>query len=211
MKRYLLVATVMILVVGSNIPFSAVATSSVLQCYQCNILAEVEILGGTGGGGSLLIQSLAIRLLQDFQPGTTITLLLHVFYLDGTPVQLSPETASFAFYSGRTQSILLNLENVGVVPVPDRPGYYTYSFTIPEDWPVGGVLVYVLALSCTDGYSNFNLDDSNKAFMTLSVIAAKAGFNIASYIVPAIILILLFLAVLLLALRSRKKKTNNTK
>lgn len=210
MKRHLLIAIVMILVVASNIPFSAVATSGVLQCYQCNLLAEVEILGGTGGG-SLLIQSLAIRFLQNFEPGTAITLLLHVFYLDGTPVQLSPETASFAFFPGRTQSILFTLENAAVVAVPDRPGYYTYGFTIPKDWPEGGVLVYVLALSCTDGYSNFNLNESNKAFMTLQLIAAPAAFNIVSYIVPAIILILLFLAVLLLALRSRKKKTNNTK
>lgn len=205
MKRYLLVVIVTILVLGSNIPFSAVSTSSVLQCYQCNILAEVEILGPTGGG-SLLVQPLAIRLLQNFEPGTTITLLLHVFYLDGTPVQLSPETASFAFYSGVTQSLLLTLENAVVVPVPDRPGYYTYSFTIPIDWPVGGVLVYALAESCRDVVANFNGSDSNKAFMTLQLVAGQAGFNIASYAVPVVILILLLLAVLLLALRSRKKK-----
>lgn len=204
MRRNLLVVIVAICVLVSNIPFSAVATSTVLQGYLGNIDATVEISGATGG--SLLIQALAIRLLQYFQPGTPIILLMHVFYLDGTPAQLAPEKATFVFYSEQAQSRLVSLENVTVIPQPGRLGYYTYNFTIPKDWPAGAVSVYVLAYSLHDIYGGTNSVDSRKTSMTVEVIAGKAAFNIASYTVPLIILILLLIAVLLVLLRSRKKK-----
>lgn len=209
MKRYLIVAMVTILVLGSNIPLSAVATCQ----YECNLNATIEISGpplleiSGGTGVSLVTQPSAIRLLQTFQPGTTITLRLHVFYLDGTPVDLNPLTASFAFYSDQAQSSLLTVKDAPVVPEPGAgPGYYLYNFTIPKDWSTGGVSVVALAQSLHDAGGNSNLDDTAKANMTLEIVAAKAAFNIASYAVPIIILILLLAALLLLAARSRKKK-----
>jgi hypothetical protein len=207
---------VTILVLGSNFPLSAVATSTVLQCYQCNIDSTVEILGGTlseisgGTGVSLLAQPLAMQLLQTFQPGTTISLLLHVFYLDGSPVDLSPQTATFSFYSGQPESTLLTLQDVPVVPQSGAgPGYYLYNFTIPKDWSAGGVSVSALAQSLHDANGNSNSGDSAKALMSLEVVAAQAAFNIASYTVPIIILILLLIALLVAALLMRrpKKKT----
>lgn len=164
----------------------------------------MEISGGTGA--SLLTQALAIRLMQNFQPGTTITLLLHVFYLDGSPVTLSPQTASFVFYSQQANSTLVALPNVPVIPQPGAgPGYYLYNFTIPKEWSVGGVSVSASAHSLYDASGNFNIRDSPKTLMTIQVLGA-AAFNISSYAVPIIVLILLLIALLLLALRSRKKK-----
>jgi len=209
MKRYLLVAMVTILVLGSNIPLPAVAGC----LYQCNIYGELGISGpidletSGGTGVSLVTQPSAIRLLQTFEPGTTITLHLHVFYLDGTPVNLTPLTASFAFYSDQAQSTLLTLSDVPVVPEPNAgPGYYLYDFTIPKDWSTGGVSVVALAQSLHDAENNSNAVDTQKAVMSLELVEAKAGFNIGAYIVPIIILILLLIALLLLAARSRKKK-----
>jgi hypothetical protein len=148
--------------------------------------------------------------------GTTVVTTFHVVYPDGTPVTLSPETASFSWTSSSGQKVI---ENVVVVPVAGKPGWYTYTQTVDSSFPTGTVTISVLYCCLSDALGNYGPTDDTSSDTTLTV-EDNSKVNVgpptpkpltmqellATYAIPIVIAILVIIALLLLAARARRKK-----
>jgi hypothetical protein len=149
--------------------------------------------------------------------GETVVTTFHVVYPDGTPVTLSPETASFN-WTGPSGS--KEFDNVPVV-FNGTAGFYIYSQPFTQDiiqaTGVGTITIAVVVCSCQDGLGNRGPTGLISSIQTLipidnSQIAPTTPTQtptqmLTNYLVPIAILILLVLALLLLLLRRRGKKT----
>jgi len=193
----------MLFVLSFSAPFVALAqTTATRQCptYLTNLL--VDYVNSN---------------LHTVVVGDTVITTFHVVYPDGTPVTLSPETASFSWVSSLGQKIF---ENVPVVPtgVPGS-GYYNYTETVTNDFPTGEVTISVLFCCLSDGLGNYGSTDDVSSITTLTT-TDDSIVNIgppgpptlpellATYAIPIVIAALLIIALLLLIARSRKKKTS---
>lgn len=148
--------------------------------------------------------------------GDTVVTTFHVVYPDGTPVTLSPETASFN-WTGPSGS--KEFDNVPVV-FNGTAGFYNYTQPFTQDivqaTGAGTITIAAVVCSCQDALGNrgptglissiqtlITSDDSQIAPPTPTPTPAQMLTN---YLVPIAILILLVLAFLLLLLRRRGKK-----
>ena len=176
-------------------------SSAPAQCptYQTNLVVD-------------LVNSIPIHVVL----GGTVVTRIHVVYPDGTPATLSPETVSFVWAGSAGTK---RFDNAPVVPTGD-PGFYTYTQTITDDFPTGTVTLSVALCSCSDASGNYGPTSDTNSDVTitpadLSILqigltgpsAPTQAQLIATYGVPILVAILLIIALLLLVLRGRKKKT----
>jgi hypothetical protein len=189
------------------------------QCYQCAIEVDLVNVQLTTSGTSSPPFALMIGPSQVVAPvGTQAVLKFHVIYTIGRAVVLDPDQASFSFTnsSGAAKTLI----NVTVVPVPAQPGNYTYTFAVSPDFPTGQVTAAVLENSLTDVSGNSGPSHNVNSILTI-IPADLSVFEVGplvtetttqpaaapSYAVPAIIALLLILALILfVARRFRKKK-----
>jgi len=186
---------VLVFLLGFNVP------SGPAQCpaYQTNLAVD-------------LVNSIPIHVVL----GGTVVTRIHVVYPDGTPATLSPETVSFVWAGSAGTK---RFDNTPVVPTGD-PGFYTYTQTITDDFPTGSVTLSVVSCSCSDASGNYGPTSNTDSDVTitpadLSILQIGPGAPtgptqaqlIATYGVPILVAILLIIALLLLVLRGRKKKT----
>jgi hypothetical protein len=150
--------------------------------------------------------------------GETVVTIFHVVYPDGTPVTLSPETASF-LWSGSNGKI--EFDNVHVTPT-GQPGFYNYTATLTSDivqaTGQGLITISVMHCSCSDGSNNRGptgdvsslitsdtTDDSQVTNMPVTT-TTQIGPIISSQDILLLIAALLILALLLLLVRSRRRR-----
>jgi hypothetical protein len=151
--------------------------------------------------------------------GDTVVTTFHVIYPDGTPVTLSPETASFTWIGPSRQMQFAQV----AVTYNGTPGFYTYaqvfSQSLIQATGSGTITIYVNNCSCSDAQSNHGPTGNISSIETSdsSPIEASVHDNsqmngntpptqiVARYAVPIVIILLLFLALLLLIRRRRRK------
>lgn len=148
--------------------------------------------------------------------GDIVVTKVHVVYVDGTPVSLSPEIISFLWNgtSGHKE-----FDNVLVV-YTGTPGFYNYTQSITSDLiqatGQGKVTISVVACSCSDGGGNrgpirltnsdLTLAPSDNSNLNIGIPQPPSPLaQVATYFVPLAIIILLIIA-LLLFLRRRHRK-----
>jgi len=149
--------------------------------------------------------------------GDTIVTTFHVIYPDGTPVTLSPPTASFNWMGPTGQT---EFDNVPVA-YNGTPGFYNYTQPFTQDIVTaagsGTITISVVFCSCQDGVGNRGptglvssvqtptpIDDS--LVSTTSQPQTLLQQLVANYTIPALIIVLIILALLALVLRRRRKK-----
>lgn len=149
--------------------------------------------------------------------GDIVVTRVHVVYVDGTPVSLSPVTISFQWNgtSGHKE-----FDNVPVV-YTGTPGFYNYTQPITSDLiqatGQGTVTISVVACSCSDGGGNrgpVRLTDSDVTLVPSDNSNLNIGIpqppsplgQAATYFVPLAIIILLIIALLLFLRRRRAKQ-----
>jgi hypothetical protein len=141
-----------------------------------------------------------------------------VIYPDGTPVQLTPQTASFLWIGAAGQK---EFDNVNV-NYTGNPGYYNYTQTLTTDITqaalgsasTGKITVDVASCSLSDGLGNRGPTGDIGSDETLTP-SDNSNLNVGppsstqqpfTYAVPIIIAILVIIALLLFLRRSRGKK-----
>ena len=152
--------------------------------------------------------------------GDTIVTTFQVVYADGTPVTLSPETASFNWTgpSGSTE-----FSNVPVI-YNGTPGFYNYTQAFTQDIiqaaGSGTITIAVAFCSCSDSLGNRGPTGDTSSIQTiipydLSQIALQTTTTTqvtpppqfpTTLAISIIIIILLILALLMLVLRRRRRK-----
>lgn len=150
--------------------------------------------------------------------GEIVTTTFHVIYPDGTPVQLTPQTASFLWIGAAGQKQFDNVQ----VEYTGNPGYYNYAQTFTADLVqatvgsggTGKITVEVATCSCSDALGNRGATNNIGSDQTLTP-SDNTNLNAGlppstqqpfTYVVPLIIAILAILAILLFLRRSRSKK-----
>jgi len=200
LKRSWTVVFVMLLLFGSTLPLAA-AASPKSSCPTTGKTVFVLMVDPNPKSAAV---------------GTNVATTVAVSYsnVNVTPFALSPETISFRWVSTAGEKIV---KNAPVVPTGST-GIYTYTQTVGDDFPTGTVTIFVVACSCSDGQGNYGppMDvnsDSTIYEKDSSVIEVGATMQqpatqelLAAYSVPIVIAIVAILAVLLLVLRTRKKK-----
>jgi hypothetical protein len=152
--------------------------------------------------------------------GDTVVTRVHVVYVDGTPVSLSPVTISFDWNGTNGHK---EFDNVLVV-YTGTPGFYNYTQSITSDLiqatGQGKVTISVVTCSCSDGGGNrgptrltdsdVTLAPSDNSNLNIGVPQPPGPFGLggqaASYFVPLAIIILLIIALLLFLRRRRGKQ-----
>ena len=204
MKKVLIVAVMLLLVLGSSVPLAVLGISSIQQTttgcptYQTNLVVD-------------FVDSTPI----DAVVGITIVTRVHVVYPDGTPVALLPETISFLWTGGAGQE---EFDNVQVI-FTGNPGWYNYTETVTADLlqatGQGKVTISVVTCSASDGLGNrgpTGLISSDTTFTPGDNSILNIGPQVTppsqpfSWLVPLLIAILLIIALLLFLLRGRKKR-----
>ena len=183
---------------------TSATTSTGCSTYQSNLL--VDYVNSTPHGVIV---------------GDTIVTTFHVVYPDGTPVTLSPQTASFN-WTGPAGSI--QFSNVPVI-YNGTPGFYNYTQVFSQDivqsTGSGTITIAVAFCSCQDAQGNRGPTGNTSSIQTiipydLSQIVFQTTTTTTTQvtpppqfpilIIPIIIIILLVLALLMFLLRRRKKK-----
>ncbi len=149
---------------------------------------------------------------RSVEAGTTVVTKFHVTYPDGTPVTLSPETASFSWISSSGKKII---ENVPVAPTGE-PGWYTYTQTTDSSFPTGATTISVVYCCCSDSLGNYGPTESTSSDTTLApedVSKVNIGPTtptlqglLSTYGIPIVIAALVIIALLLFDTRRRRKK-----
>jgi hypothetical protein len=146
--------------------------------------------------------------------GDNIVTTFHVVYPDGTPVTLTPETASFTWTGPSGQKQYTNVQ----VAFNGTAGFYTYTQSFTQDLVqatgAGTVTIAVSFCSCSDGLGNRGPTGGISSIDTLiptdnSQVGPSTPLAtqvVTNYAVPVIIVILLIFALLLFLLRRRKRK-----
>lgn len=151
--------------------------------------------------------------------GDVVTTTFHVVYSDGTPVQLTPQTASFKWSGAAGQKTFDNVQ----ITYTGNPGYYNYTQTVTPDLAqatvgssgTGKIYVQVALCSCSDGLGNRGPTGDIGSGETFSP-SDNSNLNAGpppstqqpfTYVVPIIIAILVIIAILLFLRRSRSKKS----
>lgn len=153
--------------------------------------------------------------------GDTVVTTFHVVYPDGTPVTLSPETASFN-WTGPSGS--KGFSNVPVI-YNGTPGFYNYTEAFTQDiiqaTGSGTITIAVSFCSCSDSQGNRGPTGDTSSIQTiipydLSQVVPPTPTTTTQATPPpqfpttlaisTIIIILLILALLMLLLRRRRKK-----
>jgi len=217
----------LVLLVVSSYPLMMVGASSTPHQYQSNITVDYISVNGPSGGApsySLILLSLGnvpVRAGINFWPvGTVLEIVFRVVYLTGEPVTLHPQKASFGL--SNSIGMFKKLINVTVATMPKGPGWYNYNFTVASDFPTGPAVVSVLSGSLHDLNMNSGPTadiNSDITFIPSDYSKIEIGIptstpppsqpsylSYASYDVPLLIAALLVIALLLVALRSRKKR-----
>jgi hypothetical protein len=154
--------------------------------------------------------------------GDTIVTIFHVVYPDGTPVTLSPQTASFNWTgpSGSKEFSSIPVINNGTA------GFYNYTQAFTQDiiqaTGPGTITIAVVFCSCQDSQGNRGPTGNISSIQTmipydLSQITPPTPTTTTTQVtpppqfptilaVPIIIIILLILALLMFVLRRRRQK-----
>jgi hypothetical protein len=152
------------------------------------------------------------------QVGQTVVTIFHVTYPDGTPVVLSPQTASF-LWTGSSGKI--EFDNVQVAST-GQPGFYNYTATltssIVQATGQGVITISVAFCSCSDGSDNHgptgnvnsiitsdSTDNSQVASNPVTTTTTQIGPIITGQDVLLLIAALLIIALLLLLILSRRR------
>jgi hypothetical protein len=155
--------------------------------------------------------------------GNTIVTTFHVIYPDGTPVTLSPETASFNWTG---PSGWKEFSNVPVI-YNGTPGFYNYTQAFTQDiiqaTGSGTITIYVVFCSCSDSLANRGPTGNTSSDQTIIpydlsqvVPPTPTTTTTTTQVTPPpqfpttlaisiIIIILLLLALLLFVLRRRRR------
>jgi len=158
--------------------------------------------------------------------GNLVITTFHVVYPDGTPVLLSPRTASFNWTGPSGWKYFSNVQ----VIFNGTPGFYYYYQNFTQDiiqaTGLGTITIFVAYCSCSDALGNRGptgdtssiqtnepppYDDSQvvpptPTTTTTTQVTPPPLFP-AVLAIPIIIIILLILALLMFVLRRRRKKT----
>ena len=157
--------------------------------------------------------------------GQTIVTTFHIVYPDGTPVTLSPETASFNWTG---PSGWKEFGNVQVI-YNGTPGFYFYTQNFTQDLVQttgsGTITIAVAWCSCRDALGNRGPTGDTSSIQTITPLDLSQIVPLiltttttttqvtppplipAILAIPIIIIILLILALLMFVLRRRRKKT----
>ena len=157
--------------------------------------------------------------------GDLIITTFHVVYPDGTPVLLSPRTASFNWTGASGWKYFSD------VPVifNGTPGFYYYYQNFTQDiiqaTGPGTITIFVAYCSCRDGLGNRGPTGDTSSIQTITPLdlsqivpptttttttttqVTPPPLIPAILAIPIIIIILLILALLMFVLRRRRKKT----
>jgi hypothetical protein len=150
--------------------------------------------------------------------GDLVVTTFHVIYPDGTPVTLTPQTASFLWVGAAGQQEFDNVQ----VTYTGNPGFYNYTQTVTPDLATatlgssgtGTVTIYAASCSCSDALGNRGPTQGIGSDQTLTP-SDDSHLNvgptvqpqpITTFLVPIVIAIFLILALLLFLRRSRAKK-----
>jgi hypothetical protein len=150
--------------------------------------------------------------------GDVVTTTFHVVYPDGTPVQLTPETASFLWTGAAGQKEFYNVN----VTYTGNPGYYNYTEAVTADITqatlgsatTGKIYVQVAVCSLSDALGNRGPTGDIGSGETLTP-SDNSNLNAGpppstvqplTYVIPIIIAILVIIALLLFLRRSKKGK-----
>jgi hypothetical protein len=184
-------------------------------------LAAANLLPAQGGCPTYLT-TLTVDLITSspiqITVGDVVTTMFHVIYPDGTPVQLSPQTASFLWIGAAGQT---ELDNVPVT-FTGNPGYYNYTQTVTADIAqatvgsagTGKITIEIAHCSCSDALGNRGATGDIGSDETLTP-SDNSNLNVGpppstqqpfTYAVPILIAILVIIAILLFLRRSRSKK-----
>ena len=203
MKR-LSVVLLVVFIILAQMPFTAsgdVRPSQRCPTYLTNLLV-------------VIVDSVP----RDVPPYTTVVTTFKVIYPDGTPVKLDPETASFTWVNEAGESKIF--KDVPIVPTGEL-GFYTYTQMVTPDFPTGTVTISVAYCSCSDAQRNYGPTEDENSVTTIYApdisivqIGPRAGplppptaaELLSTYLVPILIAVLLIIALILLATRTRKKK-----
>ena len=196
LKRILSILTLLVLV--SIVPFVALAETTTARTECPTYLTNLLVIFVDSNPRSVEV-------------GTTVVTKFHVVYPDGTPVTLSPETASFSWVSSSGKKVV---ENVPVAPTGE-PGWYTYTQTVDSSFPTGTVIISVLYCCLSDVQGNFGDTNDTNSDNTLTIEDySKVNIGpptpttiqqlLSTYSIPIVIAILVIIALLLFLLRRKK-------
>jgi hypothetical protein len=200
LKKQWVVAFVVLLLFGSTLPLAAAAANAKPSCPSAGKTIFVVYVNSNPQTASL---------------GTTVVTTVAVSYVQGTGqyTTLSPQTISFRWASSAGEKIVEN------APVVRAGNFYTYTQTVGDDFPTGTVTIFVVACSCSDGQGNSGpttdiSSDSSDWGDDNSILQIGAATQqpatedlLATYSIPIVIAIVAIVGLLLLVLRTRKKKT----
>jgi hypothetical protein len=204
LKKQWVVAFVVLLLFGSTLPLAAAAANAKPSCPSAGKTIFVVYVNSN---------------LQTASVGTTVVTTVTVSYVQGVGESptLSPQTISFRWAGSAGEKIV---ENAPVVH--GAVNLYTYTQTVGDDFPTGTVTIFVVACSCSDGQGNSGpitdiSSDSSDYLDDNSILQIGAATQqpaqpatedlLATYSIPIVIAIVAIVGLLLLVLRTRKKKT----
>lgn len=193
-----------VLVFAFNLPFSTFARSTAgpNQYLEANITAIDLTVTDLGGGLSIGTPSFAL-IIPSATPGSKLLIKFSAVYIDGlSPVNLSPQTASFGISTGTSR--VDTLTNAPVAST-GTPGVYTYNYTVPVNFPTGTLTLSILTGSLHDIQNHYGPPTDVTTDLSRVEIGAPPSF-LSQYGVPIAIGVLLLIALLLLLARGRKRK-----
>jgi hypothetical protein len=194
LKKQWPVAFLMLLLFGSTLPLAAAATPK-SSCPTKGKIVQVIYLESDPKSAAV---------------GTTVVTTVGVFYVDETPVALSPQTISFRWVSAAGEKLI---ENAPVVPIAGSKSLHKYEQKVGEDFPTGKVTISVVACSCSDGQGNSGpigdtssdstLEDGDNSVVEIGATAATPSGGIPGFPMESILIGLITAFAILALLRRR--------